>query len=147
MLPFASSGPLRLALVAIVVASAVGLVGCGQPVPPGKVRMQGVVNYDGQPLRTATGMITFFAAEGTNSNAAKIQPDGRFTVDLEPGEYRVGVQATDGYDRLAEKELKPIKAKSLIPEHYANPTKSGLSMTAVARAQPVTIALDKQTSE
>lgn len=141
MLIFASSDQLRPAIIAIT--TAVCLIGCGRPVPPGKVRMQGVVHYDGQPLRASTGMITFFAAQGTNSNAVKIEPDGRFSVDLEPGEYRVGVQATDGYGRLADdRALKPIKAKSLIPEHYANPTKSGLTMTAVAKAPPLTIALE-----
>lgn len=135
--------PLVPSIAALAILAAVCLTGCGRPVPPGKVRVHGAVTYDGQPLRASTGMITFFATQGTNSNAAKIQPDGRFTVDLEPGDYRVGVEATDGYDRLAEDGLKPIKAKSLIPENYANPTKSGLSLTAVANAKPVTIALEQ----
>ena len=135
--------PLAPSFAALAILAAVCLTGCGRPVPTGKVRIHGAVTYDGQPLKTSTGMITFFAKQGTNSNAAKLQPDGRFTVDLEPGDYRVGVQATDGYDRLGVRELKPIKAKSLIPEHYANPTKSGLSLTAVANAKPVTIALEQ----
>ena len=143
MFPFTPRQTLCWPLIALVMLSAPCMIGCGKPVPPGKVRMHGAVTYDGQPLRTSAGMITFFATQGTNSNTAKIQPDGLFTVDLEPGDYRVGVEATDGYDRLAEKGLKPIKAKSLIPETYANPTKSGLSITAVANAKPVTIALEQ----
>ena len=126
---------------ALALLVAVFLPGCSRPVPQGKVRVHGTVTYDGQPLRTSTGIITCFATQGTNSNTAKIEPNGSFTVDLEPGDYRVGVESTDGYDRLGEGGLKPIKAKSLIPENYANPTKSGLSLTAVANAKPVTIAL------
>lgn len=133
--------PLAASFAALAILAAVCLTGCGRPVPTGKVRILGAVTYNGQLLRTSTGMITFFAAQGTNSNAAKLRPDGGFTVDLEPGEYRVGVEATDGYDRLGTDRLKPIKAKSLIPENYANPTKSGLSLTAVTNAKPVTIAL------
>lgn len=131
------------AVTALAILAAVCLTGCGRPVPTGKVRMHGTVTYDGQPLQASTGMISCFATQGTNSNTAKIATDGSFTIDLEPGEYRVGVEATDGYDRLAEDGLKPIKAKSLIPENYANPTKSGLSITAVANAKPVTIALEQ----
>lgn len=134
---------LKAPLTALVILVAVCLIGCGQPVPPGKVRVHGTVTYGGQPLQTSTGMISCFATQATNSNTAKIGPDGSFTIDLEPGEYRVGVEATDGYDRLPEDGLKPIKAKSLIPETYANPTKSGLSLTAVANAKPITIALEQ----
>jgi hypothetical protein len=134
----------RPVLTGLVCLVALATAGCGRPVPAGMVRIEGVVLLDGSPLRSETGALNFAAQKGTSTGSARIQPDGSFTVDLMPGEYLVAVRVTDGYDQLGEAGKPPRRAKSLIPERYAEPGTSGLTVAAVAKATPVKLAIDAQ---
>lgn len=118
--------------------------GCGRPVPPGKVRVEGVVLLDGGPLRSETGALNFSAKAGTSTGGTRLSPDGSFTVDLVPGDYLVAVSVTDGYDQLGEPGKPPRKAKSLIPSRYDDPATSGITVTAKAGGAPVTLSLDSR---
>jgi hypothetical protein len=128
--------------VALVIACLL-LVGCGPRVPAGKVLITGTVLLNGAPLEG--GVVNFFAKEGTANGAAGVGAEGIFRVFLVPGEYAVAVRDNGGGLRPPEKPgAPPVLIPSAIPERYRSANTSGLSVTAVAGARPVTIAVDKQ---
>lgn len=114
--------------------------GCSKPLPPGKVRLNGVVEVEGK--RLASGIVHFFAKAGADSGASSITPEGRFSVVLSPGDYGVAVIAKDGIDRM-EDNGKPIFAKSLIAEKYSSTTTSELTVSVSQGCGPVTIAVER----
>lgn len=130
-------------LPASALAAAVLLIGCGPRAPVGKVLLTGVVVLDGKPLDG--GVVNFVAKEGTASGSAGVSKAGLFKVFLVPGEYAVAVRDNGGGLRPPEKPgAPPVLIPSAIPERYRSADTSGLSVTAVAGARPVTIAVDKQ---
>jgi hypothetical protein len=114
--------------------------GCTKPLPPGKVRLNGVVEVEGKKL--TSGIVHFFAKAGADSGASSITPDGRFSVVLSPGDYGVAVIAKDGIDRM-EDNGKPVFAKSLIAEKYSSTTTSELTVSVSQGCGPVTIAVER----
>ncbi|MCE9630047.1 MAG: hypothetical protein K8S94_04910 [Planctomycetia bacterium] len=116
-------------------------VGCsrGLPPPPGTVRVDGVVRYESAPL--SRGTVQFAAPTGTRCGSARLDPEGQFTVWLEPGEYRVAVIAYDGIERV-DAVGAPLPQNSLIPERYFTPEGSGLAATVDAEHR--TLAYDLQ---
>lgn len=124
-------------------AAAVWLVGCGPRAPAGKVLLTGTVLLNGAPLEG--GVVNFVAKEGAANGSAGVSAAGLFRVFLVPGEYAVAVRDNGGGLRPPEKPgAPPVLIPSAVPERYRSANTSGLSVTAVAGARPVTIAVDKQ---
>jgi hypothetical protein len=115
------------------------LAGCGQSLPPGKIRVNGVVELDGARLQS--GIVHFFAKAGSDSGAAAISPQGQFSVVLSPGEYGVAVVAKDGNDKMDERG-KVTLANSLVAEKYASTSRSGITVAVAKGGGPVTIAVE-----
>ena len=118
------------------------VVGCrrGPPPPPGAILVSGAVTYADAPL--GRGTVQFAAAAGTDSGTAKVGAEGRFSVWLQPGEYRVAVIAYDGIERV-DAIGAPLPQKSLIPERYFTTEKSGLRATVDKDHRTVSFDLDK----
>lgn len=115
------------------------LAGCSESLPPGKVRLEGVVECEG--TRLDSGIVHFFSKGGGDSGASAIAEQGRFSVVLSPGEYGVAVIAKDGIDTMDERG-KPIFAKSLVAEKYASTSTSGITVAVAKGGEPVTIAVE-----
>jgi hypothetical protein len=140
------------AAVALGVVAAVFLSGCGQ----GKAPVTGKVTLDTRPVRA--GQLTFVGPDGTK-HVTVIGFDGRYTIEVPPGEYKVAVEPP-GKSQMAKmvgmpkvgppkapKELSPMKdptgqlsgegvdlAKEsqnpvVIPMRYRAPDSSGLKFT------------------
>jgi hypothetical protein len=123
------SFPIRLAAPALLLF----VVGCGARY----AEVKGTVNYDGKPLKE--GDIAFMPEKGRPSYG-KIA-DGQIVEvtttqkgdGLPPGSYKVQITSlTDAEDIY--------KGKSILPDHYGNPEKSGL--TAEIKAGANTLAYD-----
>jgi hypothetical protein len=109
---------------ALILSLALVLPGCGGG-GPALAPVSGTVNYNGKPL--AQGEISFHPAGGQRPAYGKIQ-DGKIvdvkTADKEGvivGPCQVGVTSV----QAAADMYTP--SKSLIPQRYADPKKSGLS--------------------
>ena len=105
--------------------------------PAGTVSVSGTVRSAGKTI--VQGTVNFAAKEGAASGTAAIGAEGKFTVKLLPGAYRVAVIAKDGVDTMDEKG-NPVTAKSLVPEKYASIATSGLE--AKVSASDRTVDLD-----
>jgi len=104
----------------------IAAIGCryGAPPPPGAVQVTGSVRFAGSAL--PRGTVQFGAVAGNDSGTAKIQPDGRFVVWLQPGDYRAAVIAYDGIERVDANGI-PLPQNSIIPERYFTTEQSGLT--------------------
>ena len=121
---FASRPVSRWPLTIVVLALAV--TGCRkEAADPNRTEVTGVVKFAGQPL--PTGTIKFYAAE-LGGDTAMIKGQGRYSLRLRPGSYRVGVVAQDGVDTM-DAQNRPVPAKNLVPAKYAEVTTSGLTAT------------------
>jgi hypothetical protein len=125
------STPLRLAGVAILLF----LAGCGEP---RFAEVKGTVNYDGKPLKE--GEIGFMPDNGRPSYAKVV--DGQI-VDatthkkgdgVPPGSYKVQITAATDADDI-------YKAKSILPAHYGDAQRSGLSAEIKAGTNTLTFDL------
>ena len=134
-----------LALAGFVAALALSLGGCSQKPAsnrPQTVPVKGRVTLAGEPLAKAT---VSFQPDGKGNGASGITDDGgAFTLSTfaakdgaVPGTYKVTVTKVDdtasGGDMTAAGYAPPTessaasKPKSLVPEQYADPAKSGLT--------------------
>jgi hypothetical protein len=80
----------RLAGAALSVAVAVLLSGCGK----GKGLVTGKVTVDDRPVRT--GLLTFVSTSDGTKYPTTIGFDGRYSIELPAGDYKVGVEAASG---------------------------------------------------
>ncbi len=86
-----------------------------------------------------------FAAKKASGSAA-VSPEGDFTVYLEPRDSIVAVRDNGGTERASpaasggQREFYPV----VIPSRYNFADTSGISITAAADSNPVTIAIEKQ---
>jgi len=133
--------------VASVIAG-VMLAGCGPGHPAGKVKVVGTVTFDGKPLAAEVleGVVINFAGkEGKASGATALSPNGAFTVYLVPGEYDVAIRDLGGTMQAPEQPgLRPTYRPKVIASRYTSADTSGISITAAADSNPVTIAIEKQ---
>jgi len=74
--------------VALTIAVAVLLSGCGK----GKAPVAGKVTVDNRTVRS--GQVTFVGSDGTK-HVTLIGFDGRYSIELPSGEYKVGVGPAD----------------------------------------------------
>ena len=143
---------MRLTLAGSVAILALTLEGCSQKASsnrPQTVAVKGRVTLAGEPLAKAT---VSFQPDGKGNGAAGITDDGgTFTLSTfaakdgaVPGKYKVTVTKVDdtasGGDMTATGYAPPTessaasKPKSVVPEQYADPAKSGLTAEVAAGA-------------
>lgn len=83
---------MRIGTGAALCAAALGLVGCSAGERLGPV--SGTVTLDGQPVRA--GVVTFVAADQSNTASAEITPEGTYTIpDAPTGDVVVCVKTRD----------------------------------------------------
>ncbi|OJW20876.1 MAG: hypothetical protein BGO49_29140 [Planctomycetales bacterium 71-10] len=131
-------------------ATALAVLGCGEPGPPPLAKVHGKVTYHGEPLKT--GRVLFIPVapkpDGTRDYPAggSIGEDGGYELTtVEPGdgaaigEHKVAVIAMSGgaapsgfYNGEAANKTKPAKLKSLIPDKYSSPDTTPLTYKVVA---------------
>lgn len=113
----------RVALAAMLMTSTPG---CREETSG--VSVHGHVSYRQQPIENGT--LTFFPAVGRPIHAS-LASGGKYTVDLEPGDYRVVVNISA---ELPEgwKEGDPVPPpKILLPAEYTTRAASTLQVTVV----------------
>jgi hypothetical protein len=104
------------------------LAGCGSSqLETAPVR--GTITIDGKPLET--GKVRFVPERGRGATG-DIQPDGTYTLTTYSagdgatvGKHRVSIVARAAGQKRAVESEEPLPP-SLIPEHYADESKSGL---------------------
>jgi hypothetical protein len=144
-----SSGCVRpVAIIAVVCC-----VGCGgsdkfKAKRPKVVPADGMITYQGKALDGAT-IVLAPTGEGKTGASAMSDAEGKFQLTAfppdmgaVPGDYKVGVtkqtvviipEPPPGMH--AEDMPKPPKPKPLIPEKFANPANSGLTITIPAEGK------------
>jgi hypothetical protein len=124
--------PVRAALAAVLLSTAVA--GCGA----GRGEVTGIVTLDGKPL--PFGTIQFLGPDGIPC-AGAIGPDGSFSVQVPVGEARVLIVCLDEAQvRQVGSQLAAARGRaappppvsgpfSLIPQRYGDWTTSGLTIS------------------
>jgi hypothetical protein len=112
-------------------------VGCWGGRSDGKVVVSGTVKHAGKLL--PRGSFLFSPAKGDGGTAI-IQPSGRFSVALLPGEYRIAVRCDDGSATMTEAGVY-VPGKSLIPDRYFDAATSDLTVTVTPGMQPLQLDL------
>lgn len=119
-------------------------VGCGGS---GLIRVTGKVTLDGQPLTGASGTVRFVPVGSGPGGAGSLKADGTYEAmtgtqpGLQPGEYEVAVNAIEPIPTdLGTTEAVP---KSLIPEKYNDPKKSGIKIKVDGSSNSLDIPLSK----
>jgi hypothetical protein len=127
---------MNLPIAACVVASTL-FTGCWGGRSDGKVVVSGTVKHAGKLL--PRGSFLFSPAKGDGGTAI-IQPSGRFSVALLPGEYRIAVRCDDGSATMTEAGVY-VPGKSLIPDRYFDAATSDLTVTVTPGMQPLQLDL------
>lgn len=125
----------------VIMLAMLGGVGCGSRLPPGKVRVKGLVTFCGKPA--AADSVGFEAKDGSDSGVARAEADGRFEVILKPGEYHVVVQKLKGEIQMDSKGRVAFP-ESAIPLRYGTISESGLSALIKPSGDQITIAVPEQ---
>lgn len=121
----------------VVILSALGIAGC----KPTKAMVSGTVSLGGQPV--TLGDITFAGSKPGEGGSTPIQPDGKYSISLPPGTYKITVAATPPpgatgkgsgpaapeIGNLPKEEKGTYRA---IPKKYSNAETSGLSVTVTS---------------
>jgi hypothetical protein len=101
----------RVAATALSFAAVVLLNGCGQNA---KGPVTGKVTVDDRPVRS--GQLTFIGGPTDAKQVIVIGFDGKYTIELPPGEYKVGVEGGTGQSDAARMAHVPIpKAPKDVP--------------------------------
>lgn len=114
---------------AVLVASmglAIGILGgCGGAPERPKAPVSGQITYQGNPLDH--GRVVFIHDSGHGASG-DIGPDGRYTLEAIVGHNAVLVECKDpnATSTVPGRPGMPVQA-SLIPEHYGDHQKSGLT--------------------
>jgi hypothetical protein len=125
-----------LRLIGCLIVGAL-LVGCGGGRGDGKVVLAGTVKHAG---KTLSGGSVLFSSEKSDGGTALIEPAGRFSVALLPGDYRIVVRCDDGSATISEAGVY-VAGKSLIPERYGDVATSDLTVTVTRGMQPLQLDL------
>lgn len=113
-----------------------GAFGCGRS-GPALVPVEGQVTFQGRPLKTGSLVFQPDAAKGnasTSTPSGTIGPEGRYKLYTQekpgapPGWYKVGIVAQEAPPN------DPYAMRSLIPQRYADPQTSGISIEVSAKA-------------
>lgn len=117
----------RLALLSLLLVS----IGCGSS--GSTTTVAGKITHDGQPV--TTGLINFMV-EGGRPLGGGIGPDGGFSFDLPPGDYKVRIDSPPPLapgsveGQPAAPAGKPLVGQ--VPPKFANYETSGLTLTVGA---------------
>jgi hypothetical protein len=126
---------------ALVVLTAL-LAGCGSS---GATVVEGKITYKGQPV--TTGLVNFMVDGGRPLGGA-IKPDGGYSFELPPGDYRVRVDTPPPagaawVEGQPAPTLKGKAAEGQVPPKFANYGTSGLTLTVGSESpQPHDFALE-----
>lgn len=122
-----------LQLVAIAIA-ALTVAGCGGR--SDTVTVVGRIAYDGAAV--TSGVINFQPSHGQPLGGG-ISPEGTYSFELPPGEYRVRIDAPPPVpEDWKEGQLPPKLGPRLVPEKYSSFTSSGLTLTITGEEDPQT---------
>jgi hypothetical protein len=111
--------------------------GCGPKGPPGAIRVDGTVVQASVPV--PKGVVHFVGQGGTAAGSSRIV-DGRFSLMVKPGDYRLGITAQQ---EIYDSQGNSAGFKNLLPEKYLSAQTSGLTTTVDANHRTVAIALDR----
>jgi hypothetical protein len=142
---------MEIATRAVLCAAALGLVGCSGGAKLGPV--SGAVTLDGQPVRA--GVVTFVAADRSNTASAEITPEGTYSIaDAPTGEVVICVRTRDREfilgpgsgpppdPALGSAGVKTNQKKNPLfvrtPERYEDATRTDLRATIPATGAPAT---------
>lgn len=121
--------------VSLGIAGLILLAGCGEQ--DNLRTVQGDVAYRGQLLDH--GLISFFPSSG-RPIGGPIGKDGRFVLELPPGDYRVAINSPPAsMIGLQEGEPAPPPDPNAFPARYGRPNTSGLQRTVGADQDPQTL--------
>lgn len=100
--------PTPISRMAVVVAAALSLTGCGPANPLAREAVSGSVTFNGEPL--ATGAIGFDPVDAGGVNSGATIDGGRYAIEehrgLPPGKYRVRINSSKS-DAAAIAKLPP----------------------------------------
>jgi hypothetical protein len=119
---------MRLIHAALGLSMLSALAGCGGK-SGGVSTVEGAVQQGGKPLAGGTGTVTFVSSTGLRLTAP-IDPTGHYLLYNPPeGAMKIGVTLVE-YMTL-EQAMRPGQGppRRLIPAKYADPEKSGLTLT------------------
>lgn len=136
-------GHLSGSVIAVFLATALAIAGCGQAGPAGTIWVNGTVVHDGKPL--PEGAVHFLGKERNAgaSGSARLQ-GGKFGLYLAPGNYSIAVVSEDGVAETDMKTGRMVLAKSRIPLRYTTVTDSGLSAQVDTGHRTVSLVLEPQ---
>ena len=121
----------------LVVFSA--MTGCARTPVKKVVTVTGTATYQGQAL--TAGIVSFLAADGDRATAT-ISPQGTFTMtDVVPGTHQVSYMAAPGGSGGPEapKTKGPPKPPVVLPPKFADPKRSGVTVTVDDAGSPVVV--------
>jgi hypothetical protein len=131
MLPAQVIDRLTIAVVSFALMSALGCGGSGPTTVSGRA------TYREQPL--AGGTVMFHPQNG-HPVGVEIDSSGNFTAELQPGEYRVainaaGIEVPPGWK---EGDPSPPPPKLVLPPQYSQRTTTVLKLTVPSGGEPQT---------
>lgn len=138
-------------IVPIAMLASICLTGCGggdgvKPLP-NLVPVSGTVTYDGKPLPQGTVQLAPADPASKLQSASGEIKNGSFTLattasapGVMAGKYKVRIAAYEGGNAAPSMPLPgqaAAKPKSLLPEKYLDPSKSGLEVDVVKGMAPL----------
>ena len=94
-------------------------------------RLKGKITFEGKPVRM--GVLTIASADGKEMSISLIKGDGTYDFAIVPaGKVIIGYELGEPGPKEKESKAQHIKELKEIPEHYQDPTKSGLTTTVQA---------------
>jgi hypothetical protein len=155
-----SARPRAVTISVFILAASILLSGCGQDIP-GLVPVSGKLTYDGGKW-PKKGEIIFSPVQKVGSHPllpamGHIEEDGTFIVlsseskGMVPGEYNAAIRCM--LDAPAEHDARRNASpeegrggKSAIPDRYASPTTSGLTVSVPEGSAPIYLKWDIQSN-
>ena len=123
------------AFVLLITSALLACPGCGTS---STRTVSGKITYQGQPV--TSGLINFVAS-GDRPLGNSIRPDGTYTCQLPPGEYKVRIDAPGALpdNWKSTDDRPPPEAPRQAPIKYSRFETSGLTATVDADKGPQTI--------
>lgn len=131
---------LRTACAGLLIFGSLAFAGCESK--PATQLVEGNVTYSGKPLDH--GMLSFLPSTG-KLVGAPIRPDGRYSIELAPGDYTVSVNAPPKLpEGFQEGDPLPPPDPNALPAKYNRKETSGLSVTVESGTGPQTFDVTLQ---
>lgn len=140
--------------LALLVLSALFLIGCGPPggyitYPESGASLEGTVSYGGHQLGAA--MVIARQEGNTNPSIGFVGDDGRYKLDNVPlGEVQIGVNTAAAKGQMMGKAMGQAQGKAKtplkmldVPAKYGDPVTSGLKTTVQKGPNTFDIVISK----